>query len=131
MKSKVNFSTSVFGDVRELCASVSELYPKPKVLVCINLKQVYKSLIGNGAVPLRKKEISPEAIMLMEIMIPKKHTSSGELQTIEIGKINVEKSKGNELWYDDNTECWIVNEAVLEDLLLLRMYAENNVTVSY
>lgn len=130
MKSKVNFSTFGFEDVRELCASISK--QQPKVMVCIDLWQVCMSLIRNGALPLGKEESFPhESIIGTMVIVVVKNDSTEELRPVTVGKINIEKSKGNELWYADNTECWIVNEAVLEDLLLLRMYAENRIVVGY
>mgnify|MGYP000998541062 CR=1 FL=1 len=90
MKAKMIIGTSVFGDAQTMCASMPEIYPKPKVLVCIDLHQISKSLIRNRAVPLRKKEITPESVMSMEVMIPQ-HNSAGESQTIKIGSIDTEK----------------------------------------
>lgn len=112
MKTKSSVNVSVLGDVRELCGSLSEIYPKPKLIVCVDIRRIVRSLIQEGIIPInRTKAVSPETVKSWEFFISKDN------KTIKIGDIN--------------TECQTISEGALEDLLLLRMYAEGTVTVSY
>ncbi|MET3536710.1 hypothetical protein [Chryseobacterium limigenitum] len=128
----MSVNTFIFGGVKELLDSTGEIYPKPKFIVCIDVNRVIRSLIREGAVPVnRSVTVNPETVKSLEFLIEKDENGTMKRESVQIGKINIERSKGCELWYDNSTEGWTVKKEVLEDLLLLRMYAENSVTVSY
>lgn len=128
----MSVNTFVFGGVKELLDLTAEVYPKPKFMVCIDVNRVTRSLIGEGAVPVnRSATVNPETVKSLEFLIEKDENGTMKRESVQICKINIERSKGCELWYDNSTKGWTVEKKVLEDLLLLRMYAENNVTVSY
>lgn len=137
MKTKANINIFIAGNAGNHCVCQTENLPKLK-LATISVEQIFRSLIQMGCTPLVNKlpgndyvVFTPEVIRSMTIAIPAKDCFQMEVvKFVEIGKIDMERSRGIKFYYGDDTGYWPLNEDLLANLLWLGMYAENKMGVS-